>query len=529
MDIENDLRESKISPEVSNVSVNQSERELLHLTASAQEEAELNKEDLSGAGNSTQPVDQDFDGNNAMSTRHEGFDPSAVMTGHPMIKPEESKAERSKRRKEEKVRKKEEKKSNKRSSRKHKSKSTESLIPEVKTPPLVSDTGKDEEIQVLAIETDSAVKPEIDESKSEIGPMPDILDSQNEVNIPSEQVEPLEVVDTVPLILIDEFLKEPSETPVTPVREYQRAISGAITVEPGAASNTRRWWELNNFAAGESTRDIEADFVKSETFVVAGMSIRGASHQEKGAPNQDAFSITFARDYLVAVVSDGVSSAKHSGYGSRYMSTKVSRGIAIELDKQTSELSESDIQRIISSAISESAKSLMNWTADSFEAPDAVADQVKSEQMAATLTVAVIPNKTNSENQREMTLAFIGDSPCYILAEDTWNIMTPATKEGLIVENSTSWVPGAVVGEVDIQFLNAKVTNTDVILLMTDGVSTSLGDGNYPVARFLGPRLAKPQNMGDYFDSLNFDRRSEADDRTLVAIYSQTSISGSNS
>ena len=106
--------------------------------------------------------------------------------------------------------------------------------------------------------------------------------------------------------------------------------------------------------------------------------------------------------------------------------------------------------------------------------------------------------------------------------------MTPATKEGLIVENSTSWVPGAVVGEVDVQFLNAKVTHTDIILLMTDGVSTSLGDGSYPVAQFLGPRLAQPQNMGDYFDSLNFDRRGEADDRTLVAIYSQTSISGSN-
>jgi hypothetical protein len=99
----------------------------------------------------------------------------------------------------------------------------------------------------------------------------------------------------------------------------------------------------------------------------------------------------------------------------------------------------------------------------------------------------------------------------------------------LIVENSTSWVPGSVVGDVTPAFVVFEVRDQDVILLMTDGVSTSLGDGNYPVAQFLGPRMAKPQNMGDYFDSLNFDRRGEADDRTLVAIYSQTSISGSNS
>ena len=111
MDNENDLRESKISSEVSNVSVNQSERELLHLTASAQEEVELNKEGLTGSGDSNRPVDQDLDGNIAMRTRHEGFDPSAVMTGHPMIKQKESKAERSKRKTEEKVRKKEERNS----------------------------------------------------------------------------------------------------------------------------------------------------------------------------------------------------------------------------------------------------------------------------------------------------------------------------------------------------------------------------------------------------------------------------------
>ena len=527
MDVENDLQVLKIGSEVSNAFVHQSERELLHLTASALNEGGLNREDLSGAGNSTQPVDQDFDGNNAMSTRHEGFDPSAVTTGHPMIKQKESKAERSKRKKEEKVRKKEAKKSNKRSSRKHKSQTTEVSSPEVKTPPVVRDIGKDREILILATETVSADESEIDEPKSEIGLMLDFLDSQNEVSIPSEEVELSEVADAVPIILNEEP-EERSETPITPVQEYQRAISGAITVAPGAASNARRWWELNNFAAGESTRDIEADFVKSETFVVAGMSIRGASHQENGAPNQDAFSITFARDYLVAVVSDGVSAAKHSGYGSRYMSTKVSRRIAFELDQQSSELDDLDIQKIITRAISESAKSLMNWTVDSFEAPTAATDEVKPQDMAATLTVAVIPNGTNSENQRKMTLAFIGDSPCYILAEDTWNIMTPATKEGLIVENSTSWVPGSVVGDVTPAFVVFEVRDQDVILLMTDGVSTSLGDGSYPVAQFLGPRLAKPQNMGDYFDSLNFDRRGEADDRTLVAIYSQTSISGSN-
>jgi len=525
MDIENDLRESKISSEVSNVSVNQSGRELLHLTASAQEEAELNKEGLSWSGDSNRPVDQDLDGSE-MGQKNREINLSTAVVGHVVVK-ESAKV----------------KKDNllqrffspviSMVSPKKGSDKSDLVLPEdpqteVQLQDVVKARYEVEESSTLEIEHPSADTSDFEEPKPALVPISDSLVSTTEAKGSTEEAQTTEVIEELQ-ITANYDREEPSETPVTPVQEYQRAISGAITVEPGAASNTRRWWELNNFAAGESTRDIEADFVKSETFVVAGMSIRGASHQEKGAPNQDAFSITFARDYLVAVVSDGVSSAKHSGYGSRYMSTKVSRGIAIELDKQTSELSESDVQRIMSSAISESAKSLMNWTADSFEAPDAAADQVKSEQMAATLTVAVIPNETNSENQRKMTLAFIGDSPCYILAEDKWNIMTPATKEGLIVENSTSWVPGSVVGEVTPAFVVFEVRDQDVILLMTDGVSTSLGDGSYPVARFLAPRLAQPQNMGDYFDSLNFDRRSEADDRTLVAIYSQTPISRSKS
>ena len=495
MDIENDLQEPMFSSGVLDNSANSSERELLHLSTSKNEEVDPHEEVLSRSEESNQSSDQSLGGNNEIGRKKVKINSSAPLFGQIIFKDDSRIEERDSWLKQ--------------ILKRWGSGKIESLMPEEITDGValqpVSDIHDEvTEIQTPGIETVSANKPEIEEPKSVIEPIPDSIDSKNEANDLPEEVIP-------------------------PEQEYLRAISGAITIEPGAASNRKRWWELNNFAAGESTRDIEADFVKSETFVVAGMSIRGASHQENGAPNQDAFSITFARDYLVAVVSDGVSGAKHSGYGSRYMSTKVSRRIAAELDQQTSVSGTLDLEEIIGSAIAESAKSLMKWTADSYEVPIISADEVSPREMAATLTVAVIPNEIDPENQREMTLAFIGDSPCYILAEGQWNIMTPATKEGLIVENSTAWVPGAVIGEITPDFVRVKVSENDVILLMTDGVSTSLGDGSYPVARFLAPRLAQPQNMGDYFDSLNFDRRGEADDRTLVAIYSQESISGSPS
>ena len=87
MDIENDLRESKISSEISNVSVNQSERELLHLTASAQDEAELNEEDLSGSGNSNQPAGQDLDVSE-MGQKNRDINLSTAVMGHVVVKNE---------------------------------------------------------------------------------------------------------------------------------------------------------------------------------------------------------------------------------------------------------------------------------------------------------------------------------------------------------------------------------------------------------------------------------------------------------
>lgn len=504
---------------------NPSERELIHLSISEIEKTDDNVEAFSQLGELQVSSDQSLDGSE-MGRKNSESNLSAVVVGHLVVE------ESAKVKKDSLLQRITSPVISRLSPKKGSDKSDLVLLVEstlkVQMQPLNNARDEVEVFQAPVIEPLSVDMSDKEEPKSALVSISESLDSITEATESTEEARTSEVIEEQQIIPNDK-LEEVSETPAIPEQNYQRAISGAITVEPGAASNRRRWWELNNFAAGESTRDIEADFVKSEMFVVAGMSIRGASHQENGAPNQDAFSTTFARDYLVAVVSDGVSAAKHSGYGSRYMSTKVSRRIAFELDQQSSELDDLDIQKIITGAISESSKSLMNWTVDSFEAPTTATDQVKPQDMAATLTVAVIPNATNSENQRKMTLAFIGDSPCYILAEDKWNIMTPATKEGLIVENSTSWVPGSGVGDVTPAFVVFEVRDQDVILLMTDGVSTSLGDGSYPVAQFLGPRLAKPQNMGDYFDSLNFDRRGEADDRTLVAIYSQTSISRSNS
>ena len=57
------------------------------------------------------------------------------------------------------------------------------------------------------------------------------------------------------------------------------------------------------------------------------------------------------------------------------------------------------------------------------------------------------------------------------------------------------------------------------LVLMTDGIGTSLASGRTPVGQWLGERLTNPQLTTDFLNTISFDRLGEDDDRTLVVLY----------
>ncbi|MDR2191228.1 MAG: protein phosphatase 2C domain-containing protein [Candidatus Peribacteria bacterium] len=56
-------------------------------------------------------------------------------------------------------------------------------------------------------------------------------------------------------------------------------------------------------------------------FEIAGASVAGTTHVKRGINNQDFFHWLFTEEFVVAIVSDGCGSTKHSEVGSRILST----------------------------------------------------------------------------------------------------------------------------------------------------------------------------------------------------------------
>jgi hypothetical protein len=76
-----------------------------------------------------------------------------------------------------------------------------------------------------------------------------------------------------------------------------------------------------------------------------------------------------------------------------------------------------------------------------------------------------------------------------------------------------------------MDLINFTMKLSDVLVLMTDGIGTSLASGDTAVGRWLGPRLYGPHLMTDMVHTLDFvqtltaDRQGEDDDRTLAVVY----------
>jgi hypothetical protein len=103
--------------------------------------------------------------------------------------------------------------------------------------------------------------------------------------------------------------------------------------------------------------------------------------------------------------------------------------------------------------------------------------------------------------------------------DSTWELRTAATKDGAIVDQATSAIPLEVGKPVELEFHEFMMGHRAQLVLMTDGVGTSLASGRTQVGQWLGERLSHPQLAADFFQTISFDRQGEDDDRTLVVVY----------
>jgi serine/threonine protein phosphatase PrpC len=311
------------------------------------------------------------------------------------------------------------------------------------------------------------------------------------------------------------------DVPAIPEKD-KRSVNGPLVVEFDSPLNRKVWHSdgWTKFPEAGPSRDLETEYGNVGNLRVVAGSMRGTKHKYYGDPNQDAYAIRSTDDHVIVAVSDGVSSAKYSAFASKYLTDLVVRRLQQGLSGR-SKPTRDEVRLAVQHAVESASAGVSCWREGELFAPDEPCNAVDVRELAATLTVAVIEVEPSHERTRDVLVAFVGDSPCYVLTGYEWTIKTSESKTGDVIDHTTSALPVREGRPVNLDWAEFEIGASDALLVMTDGIGTSLASGRSAVGRWMAPRVASllgPQIESNFFDLISFDRNGEDDDRTLVVV-----------
>ena len=333
----------------------------------------------------------------------------------------------------------------------------------------------------------------------------------------------------------------PTVPPVFPTlaelvdRGLPRAADGQLITDQASSINAKPWYSSNwkFLPKNGPSRDLELTVGSFGDLRLMAGSTRGTKHQYHHDENEDSFHIaqTKSESHVVVAVSDGVSSAEYSSYGSRVLSFMTSESIVNQIEQASNE-DELDIRSIMDTAIRRASDRAQSWIVGELYAPTEPPGENSYLQVSATLCVAVLDTRADAEGNRSVVLACVGDSPCYTLRGTKWMIRSTATKEGEILEHGTQALPVPFGLDPRHEVFEFSIAKDEVLVLMTDGIGTSLASGNTAVGQWLAPRLYGPALAQDFaallqyefLNTVTYDRQTEDDDRTLAIVYDYRGI-----
>ena len=292
--------------------------------------------------------------------------------------------------------------------------------------------------------------------------------------------------------------------------------------------STKPWWSSDwwNLAADGSSNDIVSDFGTCGDLAIAASSVRGNSHRLEGTRCEDSFCITTGETlagatFLVAVVGDGLGSAKYSAYGSKKVTYQFAQRLAEGLG-QIKDLNQSAVNTVVSAIISPINNNVKSWSVGEHLAPLVPPEDVPVNELESTLTFVVIPAQ-GEKGLRPIYFGQIGDSPLFLLSGGQWHPIfysvdtEPDTEDSAILDSRTEGVQGAESLLIGTRVLS----DSDVLLISTDGVGNFISSGKENLAA--GTHFAKewrqPVSPSKFINDLHFNSKTADDDRTAVVCW----------
>lgn len=264
--------------------------------------------------------------------------------------------------------------------------------------------------------------------------------------------------------------------------------------------------------------DLIADIAKIENIFVFGYSMRGESHFAHHEPRQDYFVIDSCKskrgkDYLIAVVADGVGNSSEADKFAEYIANYTSLELKdLLMEKER----ESVLWDAFASNIWEVSVRYCYEKSNHDNDNDQDIDiNAYVQKWATTLELLIVEcNKTDANDFTHVTIA--GDGGCYIINDkNKWG----AVKEGKVRDNTVisnavnclPYKPESIVVQEGI------LRRNEMLFIVTDGFGDFIEDSS-EVRAFFGSRLLKVNNISEYIRILNVAVKGMDDDKTGVLI-----------
>ena len=275
-----------------------------------------------------------------------------------------------------------------------------------------------------------------------------------------------------------------------------------------------------------------ADISRICDVLVIGASLRGAMHYGLSTVRQDSFAIGTTESeeeshtkWIIAVISDGVSSATQSHTFSDYMVRQTVIAVGDELTACNLE-SLYDFEwikfarRLVDISI-EFCRNAARRTVSEEKTVEAsmLSQRDISKKWAATLEFAVIQISSGaSNNMREFVhVTVAGDGAAYVLnKKQGWRtVKSGKSQSGTVASNAVFTLP---FEPYEIFVKQGYLEKNDSLILVTDGLGDFIGDGNTPLGDFFKRKLPKCENLATFLQIVDVSLYQADDDRTLIMV-----------
>ena len=288
-----------------------------------------------------------------------------------------------------------------------------------------------------------------------------------------------------------------------------------LALQPGKASHRSDWI---------------ADISRVGDVLVMGASLRGAMHYGLRTIRQDSFAIGTAEgednsQWIISVISDGVSSATQSHTFADYMVRQAVIAVGDELSaRNPKSLGEIEWGKLARRLVDISVEFCRNAAKRNVSDDKTIIVSKPStrdfaKKWATTLEFAVIQinGDTSCDKIEFVHVTVAGDGAAYVLSKKQgWRtVKTGKSRSGAIASNAVLSLP---LEPKEFIVNHGYLDKNECLILTTDGLGDFIGDGSTPLGDFFKRKLPNCESLAAFLQIVDVSMYQADDDRTLIIV-----------